>query len=367
MWYKVYFLVFASSAALSVILTSVAGWAARKAGIMDIPSSRKIHRQPIPLLGGLGIFLSFLLTIAAGITAARMGLLPGTMRIYLPGIEGSIKKLAAIALGGAIVVAFGLVDDIKGIKPLQKLLLQAIASVILFAEGIRISFFLPTIFHSFVLTVAWLILIMNSFNLMDNMDGLSAGVAFITGAILLVFALQMGHLFIATVLSVFLGSLAGFLFHNLPPARIFMGECGSSFIGFFLAASSILMTFYKYREPQSFLPLFAPLVIFSILFFDTASVIIIRIRRKLPVFKADKNHLSHRLVSLGMSQKQAVLFIYMLTICTGIGALLLKSLDVRGGLLVLAQVFIILNLVGILETVGRSSAGTGERKAGPQK
>jgi UDP-GlcNAc:undecaprenyl-phosphate GlcNAc-1-phosphate transferase len=96
-------------------------------------------------------------------------------------------------------------------------------------------------------------------------------------------------------------------------------------------------------------------------------VIIIRIRRKLPVFKADKNHLSHRLVSLGMSQKQAVLFIYMLTICTGIGALLLKSLDVRGGLLVLAQVFIILNLVGILETVGRSSAGTGERKAGPQK
>ncbi|HNS31730.1 MAG TPA: MraY family glycosyltransferase [bacterium] len=353
MWYKVYLLVFVTSGIFSLFLTFFAGLAAKKAGILDIPSSRKIHKNPVPLLGGLGIYFSFLLTVAAGIFVVKTGLLPESMQLYVPGIEKTFEKLSAILIGGFIVIGFGLIDDIKGIRPTQKLLLQVIASVVIFAEGIRISFFLPTVFHSFVLTIAWFILIMNSFNLMDNMDGLSAGVAFITGSILFIFAVQLDHLFIATILAAFLGSLAGFLRYNLPPAKIFMGECGSSFTGFFLATSSVLLTFYKYEEPQAFLPLFAPLVIFSILFFDTISVVWIRIRKRLPVFKADKNHLSHRLVNLGMSGRQAVLFIYLLTVCTGIGALLLKSLNVFGGALILIQVFIVISLVGILESAGR--------------
>ncbi len=282
----------------------------------------------------------------------KLGLLPKTLYIHIPGITDTFKKLTTILIGGFIVVSFGLLDDIKGIKPTQKLLLQIIAATIIFFSGMRITFFLPTVFHSYIVTVAWFILIMNSFNLMDNMDGLSAGVAFITGTFLFIFALQMGHLFISTILAVFLGSLAGFLKHNIPPAKIFMGESGSSFIGFFLATSTTLLTFYKYEEHQNFLPLFAPLLIFSILFFDTISVIWIRLKRKLPIFKADKNHTSHRLVNLGMSQKQAVLFIYLLTICTNIGALLLKSLNFSGGILVLIQVFIIISLVGILEFTG---------------
>jgi len=137
-----------------------------------------------------------------------------------------------------------------------------------------------------------------------------------------------------------------------------MGECGSSFIGFFLATISVLLTFYRYETPQAFLPIFTPLIIFSILFFDTLSVVWIRFNRKLPVFKADKNHLSHRLVNLGMSQQQAVWFIYLLTLSTGIGALLLKSLNVFGGTLVLIQVFIIIIMVGILESVARGKKVT---------
>lgn len=341
------------SGMLSLLLTFFAGRLAQKTGIVDIPSSRKIHRQPVPLLGGLGIYFSFFLTITAGIAVVKLGFLPEFLGAYIPGIETTFKKLFAIILGGFIVICFGLIDDIRGVNPCQKLFLQIAAAVILFAAGMRVSFFMPTAVHSFILTVAWFVLIMNSFNLMDNMDGLSAGVAFIIGVVLFVFALQMGHLFIATILAVFLGSLLGFLRYNLPPAKIFMGECGSSFIGYFLAASAVLLTFYRYEEAQTFLPLFTPLVIFSILFFDTASVVWIRIKRRLPVFKADKNHLSHRLVNLGMTQKQAVLFIYLLTLCTGIGALLLKSLNIVGGTLVLLQVFIIISMVGILESVSR--------------
>jgi len=358
MWYKVYLLAFLTATVLSLILTFFAGWVAKKIGILDIPSSRKVHSQPIPLLGGIGIYLSFVLTITAGLLIVKYGLLPESMHVYIPGIQSTFKKLSAIFIGGFIVICFGLIDDIKGIKPLQKLCLQIIAAIILFAEGIRISFFMPTLFHSFILTVAWVILIMNSFNLMDNMDGLSAGVAFIAGGFLFIFALQMQYLFIATILAAFLGSLAGFLRYNFPPAKIFMGECGSSFIGFFLATSSVLLTFYRYETPQAFLPIFTPLIIFSILFFDTLSVVWIRLNRKLPVFKADKNHLSHRLVNLGMSQRQAVLFIYLLTISTGIGALLLKSLNVFGGTLVLIQVFIIIIMVGILESVAREKKVT---------
>jgi UDP-GlcNAc:undecaprenyl-phosphate GlcNAc-1-phosphate transferase len=204
------------------------------------------------------------------------------------------------------------------------------------------------------MTAMWFLLMMNSFNLMDNMDGLSAGVAFISGSILFVFAVQMGQLFVATILAVFLGSLLGFLRYNFPPAKIFMGECGSSFIGYFLGTTAILLTFYRYEKNQSFLPVFAPLVIFSVLFFDTLSVIWIRRKRKLPVFKADKNHLSHRLVSLGMTKKQSVLFIYLLTLCTGIGALLLGSLNIFGGIIILLQVLIIIIIVGILELAGRN-------------
>ncbi|MCK9266015.1 undecaprenyl/decaprenyl-phosphate alpha-N-acetylglucosaminyl 1-phosphate transferase [bacterium] len=353
MWTKIYILVFFTSGILSLIFTKLAGVVAKKTGIIDMPSSRKVHKQPIPLLGGLGIYFSFALTILIGLFLAKLQLMPGYLLVHSPGISHTSKKLAVILTGGFLVVAFGLIDDIKGVKPFQKLILQTIVAIIVFMEGMRISLFLPTLFHSFVLTIGWFVLIMNSFNLMDNMDGLSTGVAFITGSILFIFALQMNQLFIATILAAFLGSIVGFLKYNLPPAKIFMGECGSSFIGFFLATISILMTFYRYEKHQTFLPFFAPLIIFSILFFDTTSVIWIRTKRKLPIFKADKNHFSHRLVNIGMSQKQAVLFIYLLTICTGIGSLLLSNLNTFGGILVIIQVFIIISLTGILEFVGK--------------
>ncbi len=360
MWWLVYIVAFLVSGILSVILTFLSGKIARSLNFIAVPSARSVHSQPTPLLGGLGIYFSILLTILSGLFIVKSGLIPDFLKVYVPGIQSTIRQASAVLFGGAVVVAFGIIDDKKGLKAYQKLSLQIVAIILVFLGGIRISFFLPDIFQSFILTALWFLLMMNGFNLMDNMDGLSGGVAFISGTILFVFAAQMGQLFVATLLAVFLGSILGFLTHNFPPAKIFMGECGSSFLGYFLGTAAILLTFYRYEESQTFLPVFTPLVIFSVLFFDTITVIWIRKKRGLPISVGDKNHLSHRLVSLGMTKKQAVLFIYLLTLCTGISALLLGNLNIFGSIIILLQVFIILVIVGLLELTGRNKERNGK-------
>lgn len=353
MWEYLYFEFFIISFLISLILTYLSGKLAKKFGIIDIPSERKIHKKPIPLLGGLGIFGSFFLVIAFGIIFVNLGFTPDFIKNYIEGIYSVLPKLLVIILGGIIVIFFGLIDDSYQLKPIQKLLFQIITATIIFFSGIRITFFIHNIFLSYIITIFWIILMMNCFNLLDNMDGLSSGVAFITGLILFIFAIEMKQLFVATILSVFLGSVVGFLFYNFPPAKIFMGECGSSFLGYFLGVISIILTYYKYEESKTFLPIFIPLIVFSVPFFDTLSVIFIRIKRGYPIFKGDKNHLSHRLVLLGMTQKQAVLFIYLLTLTTGINALILKNLNIYGGIGVLIVVILILGIVAILEFFGR--------------
>jgi len=348
---------------LSYLLVFACRRAAAALGVVDYPSARKVHREPTPLLGGLAIFLSLLLTIGAGVAFARWPGAPEFVRAAAPGIRSVAGKLYGLLAGGLLVVLTGLLDDLAGLRPWQKLSLQVLCGLVIVTVGIRVSFFVPNALYGAAATLLWLVAMMNSFNLLDNMDGLSAGVAFVCGAVLFLFAFHMGQQFVAAVLAVFLGSVGGFLWHNFPPAGIFMGECGSSFLGYFLGATAVLLTFYRYEGTQSFLPLFTPFVVFSVPFFDTLSVVCIRLRRGLPVFKGDKNHLSHRLVNLGMTQRRAVLFIYLLALCTGMGALLLFNLNVYGGLLVILQTVIILGIVWVLESTGSGKNGGTDRCA----
>ncbi len=358
MWIRIYLIIFIFSFFLSYFLTVLFKKIAFSVKILDYPSPRKIHKEPTPLLGGIAIFLAFFITVILGIIAVKLNLIPEFLKDYIPGIRKVSSKIYAILAGGLLVIGFGLFDDIFGLKPYQKLLLQIVASILIFSVGIRISLFIPNLVFSFIITICWLIFMMNSFNLLDNMDGLSAGIALICGFILFIFSFQMKQFFISTILVVFLGSIAGFLKHNFPPASIFMGECGSSFLGFFLGVIAILLTFYQYEPQKSFLPVFTPLIVFSVPFFDTISVIWIRKRKRVSIFRADKNHLSHRLVNLGMTQKQTIIFIYFLTLCTGMGALLLSNLNIFGGILVVLQTVIILCIVAILEATGRRGNGT---------
>jgi len=161
--------------------------------------------------------------------------------------------------------------------------------------------------------------ISNAFNLLDNMDGLSSGVAFIAAGVLLVNAWLLGELFICLILVAFMGSLLGFLFFNYNPAKLFLGDCGSLFIGYVMAALTLLER-YVSEASSTLFPVLMPVLVLAVPLIDTTTVIIIRLKEHRPIYVGDTRHLSHRLVSLGFTQRAAVQFIYLATLCFGLGA-----------------------------------------------
>jgi len=212
---------------------------------------------------------------------------------------------------------------------------------------IKVTLFIQNPVVCGLITVLWIVGITNAFNLLDNMDGLSAGVAMIVSVILLIVAVQTAQYFLAALLLVLLGSIVGFLIYNFPPASIFMGDTGSLFIGYMLAASAVLLTFYK--EGYGLFPIVVPLIVFCVPLFDTAGVILIRLRAGRSIFEADKNHFSHRLVRLGMTPRKAVLVIYLLTFATGLMATLLYHTTNLGAAIILVQVVTVIVIIALLE------------------
>jgi UDP-GlcNAc:undecaprenyl-phosphate GlcNAc-1-phosphate transferase len=250
----------------------------------------------------------------------------------------------------------GLVDDRRGLSAVFKLAVEIVLASVVVACGIRASMFIGDNPITWALSVLWIVGITNSFNLLDNMDGLSAGIAAIVGCILLVVALQCSppHLFLAALLVVLLGAVTGFLVFNFPPASIFMGDCGSLFIGFMLAVASIQFTYVWPGLPTAkrLIPLAVPLLIFSVPIYDTASVVWIRIREGRHPFQPDKKHFSHRLLDLGMTRREALLTIYLVAFAIGVSATLLYSLEIPGAIVVLAQALGILSIIVLLEHTG---------------
>jgi UDP-GlcNAc:undecaprenyl-phosphate GlcNAc-1-phosphate transferase len=201
--------------------------------------------------------------------------------------------------------------------------------------------------------------LVNSFNMLDNMDGLSGGVAAISSAILAAVLLsipdpQTGsrQLFVGGFLLVLVGALLGFLWHNRPPARIFMGDAGSYFIGFCIASATLLATFTGYRSARQH-TILAPLCVLAVPLYDLTTVLWIRLREGRSPFVGDKSHFSHRLVELGMTKPQAVMTVYLTTATCGLGALLLQRVNAFGAGVIALIVICILSLVAVLETAGR--------------
>jgi UDP-GlcNAc:undecaprenyl-phosphate GlcNAc-1-phosphate transferase len=195
--------------------------------------------------------------------------------------------------------------------------------------------------------------------MLDNMDGLSGGIAVISASVLCAVMLlapdpetQRPQWFVAGFLIVLVGAISGFLWHNRPPARIFMGDAGSYFIGFYLATATLLATYAGYQSPRPH-AIFAPLCVMAVPLYDMLTVIWIRIREGRSIFQADKCHLSHRLVDLGLTKVQAVLTIYLLSLTCGLGALLLHRVDLVGAVLILLLVACVLVLIAILESTAR--------------
>jgi UDP-GlcNAc:undecaprenyl-phosphate GlcNAc-1-phosphate transferase len=276
------------------------------------------------------------------------------LRVHLPGAMTKLPQLAAVLAGGLAMCLLGLVDDRRRLNPFLKLVVQLVVASGVAAAGVRVTVFLHGEVPGAVLTVLWIVGLTNAFNFIDNMDGLSAGVAFIISAIFFAVAMTSGQLFIAAALAPFAGALLGFLPFNLSPASIFMGDAGSLFVGYFLAVLSVLFTFYS-GPVASFRPFVLPLIIFAVPVYDAVSVTIIRLGEGRSPFTGDRRHLSHRLVALGLSERLAVGAIHLLTLGIGLAATLLYLTESRTGeVIALAQTVVLLALVVVLERAIRS-------------
>jgi UDP-GlcNAc:undecaprenyl-phosphate GlcNAc-1-phosphate transferase len=258
------------------------------------------------------------------------------------------SKLVAVLAGAALAFAVGLLDDILGTRfPVgAKAAGQVAAALVLVAADIRTSF-LPTDWLNSVVTVLWVVGITNAFNLLDNMDGLCAGVAFVASSVLLVNAWLLGEFFITLILVAFMGSLVGFLGYNKNPASIFLGDCGSLFIGYVLASLTLLERYVSHAS-SSYFPVLMPVLVLAVPILDTTTVVVIRLREGRPIYVGDRRHLSHRLVDLGLSQKAAVLVIYLLTFCLGLGAVSLADANRTKTALILVQSAAFVALILIL-------------------
>jgi UDP-GlcNAc:undecaprenyl-phosphate GlcNAc-1-phosphate transferase len=373
----------AASFAVSWLATLVVRSVAPRIGFVDKPGHRKIHHKPIPLGGGVAILLGFALPFLAAI-AVVAALPPASSphmntspeKRYFADLADGVRQQTPLALGllGAMLAmhVLGLRDDRRAMGPFAKLFVQlGIVAAFVVAFDVRALTFLDDKglgrWPSVVLTVLWIGAITNAFNFLDNMDGLSAGVAAICTAAFLVAALSIGQWFVAAALALLLGALLGFLCFNFAPASIFMGDSGSLVIGLLLGVLTVRTTFLRPGEDfgAGWYVVFAPLIVLAVPLYDLIVVSIIRISRGKSPFTGDTNHFSHRLVARGMSKRTAVLCLYLVTAATAIAAIILPHAhSAFVAMLVFSQTLLILGVVALLEQhpLPRSEASTGTNR-----
>jgi UDP-GlcNAc:undecaprenyl-phosphate GlcNAc-1-phosphate transferase len=354
---------------IALLATALVRRYAPRLGLLDLPGERKVHTTPTPRGGGLAIWLGVVATFAAGQcvvwyashSAAAQAIVPEFARPHLSGIQAQSGKLWVLLGAGTLLMLLGLLDDRGGLAWQLRLLVEFViaAACVWFVPNLRLTAFLQLPVVTGVLSVLWIVALINAFNMLDNMDGLSAGVAAIATSMLAAVMLlapnpnsDQPQLFVAGLLLVLLGGLLGFLWHNRPPARIFMGDSGAYFIGFMIACATLLASYTGYQGEKRH-AILSPLLVMAVPLYDMLTVIAIRLSRGKSPFAADKNHFSHRLVDLGLSKTQAVLTVYLTTATCSLGALLLHRVDYIGALLIVLLIGCVLGLIAILETTAR--------------
>jgi len=342
---------------LTLVLTPIVRRLAPRWGLVDAPAERKVHTDPMPMGGGIAIFAGVMAPMLLGLAVIlllRLGIrLPGVPAVVmdqLPLLTAVAPKLLALMVGGVVIFAMGLVDDKRGLSVTTRLAVEVAVAILLVVSGMSITLFIESRILCALITIAWIVGITNAFNFLDNMDGLSAGTALILSSIFLIVAVQTEQFFVAALLLTIVGAMAAFLVFNFPPAKIFMGDAGALFIGYMLASAAVVFTFYVEGSPL--FPVCAPLIVFCVPLFDTISVVAIRLRERRSPFQADKKHFSHRLVALGMTPRQAVLTIYLITFATGVTATLLYRTSTVGALIILIQVLAVILVIALLEGTG---------------
>ena len=325
---EIYVVAFTVALATSYFLTPHVKRFAIRAGALDTPDARKVHTEPIPRMGGLAIYAGFLLAVLASVHINR--------------------ELFGIVLGGTVVLAVGIIDDLKPLPARTKLLGQIVAACVPILFGIRIEWltnpFGGMIFLDYwaiPLTVLWIVGLTNTVNLIDGLDGLAAGVSTIASVTIMLVAAQQNFWTVAILTAALAGSALGFLQHNFNPAKIFMGDTGSMFLGYTLAAVSALGTV----KSAATIALVVPIVALGLPIMDTAFAIIRRFNSGKPIFKPDKGHLHHRLLAMGLSQKQVVLLMYVISACLGVSAILLTEANIYSAVGILMLLLLLAGVV----------------------
>lgn len=318
------FLPLAFSVSASLILVPAIRWLSLRLGKVSLPRQDRWNRQPIPTLGGVGIFLSFALTI-----------------LVVGGWTGQIHQLRwSLLIGAAIIFLLGFVDDLYRISPPAKLVVQILAASIVIFYGRVIAFF-PWGVANIILTFFWLVGITNAINLLDNIDGLAGGVAAIAAAFLSYFFWRSGSDALLLISLSLAGGILGFLVYNFPPAKIFMGDSGSLFLGFTLAALAVA---HRPRASDVFTVMGVPILLFLLPIVDTTLVTITRLLRGQSPTQGGTDHTSHRLIAFGLSERQAVLFLYGVGIISGVTGAILEALNYDLSLLLIPILLITLSL-----------------------
>lgn len=319
------FLIAAIAFVLAIILTYVVREAAHKIGFVAKPKSDRWHKRPTAMMGGVAIYLSTVLTYF----------------LFLPHSTESLIVL----VGGTVLFLVGLIDDVLHIKPYQKLFGQLVGTAIIVGAGLVLPWTNSELFNIFI-TAFWLVGITNAINLLDNMDGLAAGISAIAASALAATMWVNGQTYELMLLLAFIASLAGFLRYNFNPASIFMGDCGSMFVGFFLA-SSVLLNNNGGQSRSIFYVLAVPVLTLFVPIFDTTFVTVLRKLWGRKASQGGRDHTSHRLVALGLTERSAVLMLYGFAALAGALAFAVRELRVDQSLALVGVFIAALTIVGV--------------------
>lgn len=357
----------AVSFVISLPLAGLLVRAGRRWNLMDAVGgeTHKRHERPVPNTGGVAVFVAVVGPVVLALVAAWVVPERAWAR-WLPMTAEHVEGLRAMTgLGAGLLAALGLlhvtglIDDRRALGPGVKLLVQLLVAVGLVAGGMRVLMFLDGlgwwgVALSGLVSVAWIVVIVNAFNFLDNMDGLAGGVGAIIAALYLAAALIGGQWFVAALAALLLGALLGFLVLNAPPAKIFMGDGGSLVLGLLLAVIAMRTVYF---DPEAVRPtpgwhwygVLMPVMVMAVPLYDFVSVTLIRLRQGRSPFRGDHQHFSHRLVELGLSRRRAVGVIWLCTLATGLSGVMLGGLAVWQALLAAGQAAAVLAVLAVLE------------------
>ncbi|MDQ2087678.1 MraY family glycosyltransferase [Herbivorax sp. ANBcel31] len=331
-----YIISFALAFIVAFSSTPIVRRIAFKIGAVDVPKdARRMHKKPIARLGGMAIFSGFIVSLMFGVVSALLdvsGILP-------------TRQLLGLLVGVFIIVAIGIIDDVKQLGAKFKLVFQIAAALsVVIISGTRITTLTNPFasggvsqlndVSSYILTILWIVGVTNAINLIDGLDGLAAGVSSISYLSLFFISILNGEASDAIIIAILAGATLGFLPYNFNPAKIFMGDTGSTFLGFTLAVISIQGMMKTYAA----FSIAIPLLVLGLPLFDTASTIIRRILKRKPIMEADREHLHHRLIDMGLSQKQSVGVMYTASAALGLCAVVLTDRGVLGAIVLIVSI-----------------------------